>query len=136
MKKSLFFLVAGLFLFALIYGTYHYFRTTAEAVDVRPTFEGTAADWVDYLKQHPEVSHGAVIRIQDRIEGAGSRSLTFPGQVIATKDTADTAEWPSSGTATVQGRWNGVEVDAFFGDTLYRLNGCFLLEDGQSGELN
>ncbi|MCH1535044.1 MAG: hypothetical protein L7S65_08840 [Schleiferiaceae bacterium] len=134
MKKvliTLSFFVAG----ALSIGLYQYFRTPEKAMEQQPVFEGSADGFAGLLMDY-EWETGTVVQLSDTIQSAERKSITFPQGIIITRDTADKALWPNEGYITVQGIYQGLEVDEFFGETLIRINGAFLLKTAKSEDLN
>ena len=134
MKKALItfsFFVAG----AASIGLYQYFRTAEKAMEQKPTFEGSADGFAGILMDS-EWEIGTVIQLSDTIQSAERKSITFPNGIIVTKDTADISFWPKEGYITVKGVYQGIEVDEFFGETLIRVSGAFLLESSKSENLN
>lgn len=120
---------------AVFFALYQFFRTAPSADELRPQFTGSSADFAVEARAGA-FAPGTVVRVSGAVSFAESISLELDGGVIATKDSSDTQEWPDHGTLVVQGFYNGVEVDDFFGDTLVRLGGCFLLEATESEDLD
>ena len=134
MKKvliTLSFFVTG----AVSIGLYQYFRTPEKALEQQPVFEGSADVFAGLLMDY-EWEAGTVVQLSDTIQSAERKSITFPHGIIITRDTADKALWPDEGYITVQGIYQGLEVDEFFGETLIRINGAFLLKTAKSEDLN
>jgi hypothetical protein len=131
MKKKLLYTGTVVFLAAVFFGLYEFFRTPSKANQMKPIYEGSASEFVEFLQENP-LESGAVLRINDNIVSTESKSVTFPAGVIATRDTSDTNLWPEEGYISVQGIYNGIEIDDFFGDTIVRLSGCFLLDPAQA----
>jgi len=134
MKKALItfsFFVAG----AASIGLYQYFRTPEKAMEQKPTFEGSADGFAGILMDS-EWEIGTVIQLSDTIQSAERKSITFPNGIIVTKDTADISFWPKEGYITVKGVYQGIEVDEFFGETLIRVSGAFLLQPSKPENLN
>ena len=134
MKKALitlsFFVTAAVSL-----GLYQYFRTPEKAMQQKHAFEGSADGFAGILMDS-EWETGTVIQLSDTIQSAERKSITFPNGIIVTKDTSDTTLWPTTGYITVQGFYQGKEVDEFFGETLIRVSGAFLLEPSKSENLD
>jgi outer membrane protein assembly factor BamA len=134
MKKvliTLAFFITG----AVSIGLYQYFRTPEKAMEQKPVFEGSADGFAGILLDS-EWETGAVVQLSDTIQSAESKSITFPNGIIVTKDTSDHVVWPTEGYITVKGLYQGKEVDEFFGETLIRVSGAFLLEPTKSENLN
>ncbi|MDA0740424.1 MAG: hypothetical protein O2862_00740 [Bacteroidetes bacterium] len=134
MKKvliTLTFFVTG----AFSIGLYQYFRTPEKAMEQKPVFEGSADGFAGILMD-TEWETGTVVQLSDTIQSAESKSITFPNGIIVTKDTSDQGLWPTEGYITVKGLYQGKEVDEFFGETLIRVSGAFLLEPTKSENLN
>lgn len=134
MKKvliTLSFFVAG----ALSIGLYQYFRTPEKAMEQQPFFEGSADGFAGLLMDS-KWETGTVVQLSDTIQSAERKSITFPHGIIITRDTSDKALWPAEGYITVQGIYQGKEVDEFFGETLIRINGAFLLKTAKSENLD
>lgn len=134
MKKvliTLAFFVTG----AVSIGLYQYFRTPEKAIEQEPVFEGSADGFAGILMDS-EWETGAVVQLSDTIQSAERKSITFPNGIIVTKDTSDHGLWPTEGYITVKGLYQGKEVDEFFGETLIRVSGAFLLEPTKSENLN
>ena len=134
MKKALitlsFFVVGGVSI-----GLYQYYRTPEKAMEQQPVFKGSADGFAGILEDS-EWETGTVIQLSDTIQNAERKSITFPNGIIVTRDTADHSLWPTTGYITVQGFYQGQEVDEFFGETLIRVSGAFLLEPSKSENLN
>lgn len=134
MKK--YFLIATAVLVAAVsFGLYQYFRAPEKALDLSPSFTGTATELRLYLRSQPS-EPGTVLEVHDTIRSAESKSITLPGNVIVVKDTSDAQLWPSSGYVEIIGFYQGVEIDEFFGDTLTRIGGAFLLHPTNSEDLD
>lgn len=134
MKK--YFLIATAVLVAAVsFGLYQYFRAPEKAVDLTPAFLGSAAELTMFLESNP-AEPGIPVEIHDTIGSAESKSITLPGNVIVVKDTSDVQQWPSSGYVEIVGFYQGVEIDEFFGDTLTRIGGAFLLHPTNSEDLD
>ncbi len=134
MKKALItfsFFVAG----ASSIGLYQYFRTPEKAMEQEPVFEGSADGFAGILMDSIWET-GTVVQLSDTILSAERKSITFPHGIIVTKDTSDPSLWPTGGYITVKGLYQGKEVDEFFGETLIRVSGAFLLEPTKSENLN
>lgn len=134
MKKALItfsFFVAG----AASIGLYQYFRTPDKAMEMKPAYEGSADGFAGILMDF-EWETGTVIQLSDTIQSAELKSITFPNGIIVTKDTSDSSLWPTEGYITVKGIYQGKEVDEFFGETLIRVSGAFLLEPSKPENLN
>ncbi|MDC1028764.1 hypothetical protein OAQ90_02320 [Schleiferiaceae bacterium] len=134
MKKALitlsFFVTAAVSL-----GLYQYFRTPEKAMEQEPVFKGSADGFAGILMDF-EWETGTVIELSDTIQSAERKSITFPNGIIVTKDTSDHSLWPTEGYITVKGVYQGKEVDEFFGETLIRMSGAFLLEPSKPKNLN
>ena len=134
MKKALItlaFFITG----AVSIGLYQYFRTPEKAMEQKPVFEGSADGFAGILMDF-EWETGTVIQLSDTIQSAERKSITFPNGIIVTKDTSDSSLWPTEGYITVKGIYQGKEVDEFFGETLIRVSGAFLLEPSKPENLN
>ena len=134
MKKALItfsFFVAG----ASSIGLYQYLRTPEKAMEQEPVFEGSADGFAGILMNY-EWETGTVVQLSDTIQSAERKSITFPNGIIVTKDTSDSSLWPTEGYITVKGIYQGKEVDEFFGETLIRVSGAFLLEPSKPENLN
>ena len=134
MKKvliTLAFFITG----AVSIGLYQYFRTPDKAMEQQPVFKGSADGFAGILEDL-EWETGAVVQLSDTIKSAESKSISFSNGIIVTKDTSDPTAWPSTGYITVQGIYQGKEVDEFFGETLIRVSAAFLLEPSKSENLN
>ena len=134
MKKALItfsFFVAG----AASIGLYQYLRTPEKAMEQEPVFEGSADGFAGILMNY-EWETGTVVQLSDTIQSAERKSITFPNGIIVTKDTSDSSLWPTEGYITVKGIYQGKEVDEFFGETLIRVSGAFLLEPSKSENLD
>jgi len=134
MKKvliTLAFFITG----AVSIGLYQYFRTPEKAMEQKPVFEGSADGFAGILMDF-EWETGTVIQLSDTIQSAERKSITFPNGIIVTKDTSDSSLWPTEGYITVKGIYQGKEVDEFFGETLIRVSGAFLLEPSKPENLN
>lgn len=104
-------------------------------MEQKPVFEGSADEFAEILLDS-EWETGTVVQLSDTIQSTESKSITFPNGIIVTKDTSDHALWPTEGYITVKGLYQGKEVDEFFGETLIRVSGAFLLEPTKSENLN
>ncbi len=134
MKKvliTLSFFVAG----ALSIGLYQYFRSPEKAMEQQPVFEGSADGFAGLLMDY-EWEAGTVVQLSDTIQSAERKSITLPHGIIVTKDTSDQSLWPTKGYITLKGLYQGKEVDEFFGETLIRINGAFLLESSKPENLD
>lgn len=132
-SKTFLSVIAAAFVAAMGIAAYLYFKPVAKATDREPQFTGTATQFAALA---PEFPVGAPVRIQGSILSAESKSVELDGGLFASKDSTDLAQWPSSGAVEFIGYYNGIEIDDFLGDTLIRLNGCFLLESSQPQDLH
>ena len=116
-------------------GLYQYFRTPEKAMEQLSVFEGSADGFAGILMDY-EWETGTVVQLSDTIQSAERKSITFPNGIIVTKDTSDSSLWPTEGYITVKGVYQGKEVDEFFGETLIRVSGAFLLQPSKPENLN
>lgn len=132
MKKNTYITATVVLLAAVSFGLYQYFRTPAAAMDLPPAFNGNAESMASVAH---EFQIGDVVLLRDTIQSAESKSITLPNGVIVVRDSSDTQNWPSSGYIAVKGFYQGIEIDDFFGDTLMRVGGAFLLDLTDSEDL-
>lgn len=132
MKKNIFISATVVLLAAVSFGLYQYFRTPAAAIDLPPAFTGNAESMAN---EAAAFDIGDVVLVQDTIRSAESKSISLPNGVIVVRDSSDTQNWPTSGFVSVKGFYQGIEIDDFFGDTLIRVGGAFLLEPTDSENL-
>ena len=132
MKKNIYIIATVVLLAAVSFGLYQYFRTPAAAMDLPPVFTGTAESMAN---EAAAFDIGDVVLVQDTIRSAESKSIALPHGVIVVRDSSDMQTWPSSGYVSVKGFYQGIEIDDFFGDTLIRVGGAFLLEPSDSEDL-
>ena len=116
-------------------GLYQYFRTPEKAMEQQSVFEGSADGFAGILMDY-EWETGTVVQLSDTIQSAERKSITFPNGIIVTKDTSDSSLWPTEVYITVKGVYQGKEVDEFFGETLIRVSGAFLLQPSKPENLN
>ena len=133
MKKKIYLLATVVLVAAVSFGLYQYFRTPDAAVDLKPSYKGNAATFARTASTY-EV--GDVVELRDLIGSFESKSITLPGGVIVVRDSSDVQVWPSSGYIAIKGFYQGIEIDDFFGDTLIRVGGAFLLESTQPEHLD
>jgi len=134
MKKKIYFAATVVLVAAVSFGLYQYFRTPAAAIDLSPAYTGQADH--NFISNLEALEVGAVVELRDTIRSAESKSITLSNGVIVVRDSADAQQWPSSGFIAVKGFYQGVEIDDFFGDTLIRVGGAFLLESTQPEHLD
>jgi hypothetical protein len=132
MKKNIYIVATVVLLATVSFGLYQYFRTPAAAMDLPPVFTGTAESMAN---EAAAFDIGDVVLVQDTIRSAESKSIALPHGVIVVRDSSDMQTWPSSGYVSVKGFYQGIEIDDFFGDTLIRVGGAFLLEPSDSEDL-
>ena len=132
MKKNIYITATVVLLATVSFGLYQYFRTPAAAMDLPPVFTGTAESMAN---EAADFDIGDVVLVQDTIRSAESKSIALPHGVIVVRDSSDMQTWPSSGYVSVKGFYQGIEIDDFFGDTLIRVGGAFLLEPSDSEDL-
>ena len=133
MKKKIYHTVTVVLMAAVSFGLYQYFRTPATAIDLPPAFNGDAQSMASELDKF---HIGDVVLLQDTVVSAESKSISLPNSVIVVRDSSDTQTWPSSGYVSVKGFYQGIELDDFFGDTLIRVGGAYLLEPTNSEDLD
>ena len=134
MKKKIYVTATVVLVAAVSFGLYQYFRTPAAAIDLRPAYSGKADQ--NFISALQQLETGAVVELQDTIRSAESKSITLSNGVIVVRDSADLQTWPTSGYIAVKGFYQGIEIDDFFGDTLIRVGGAFLLEGTQPEHLD
>lgn len=133
MKKKIYITATVVLLATVSFGLYQYFRTPATAMDLSPAFTGNAQFMASEAAKFPI---GDVVVLKDTVVSAESKSISLPNGVIVVRASSDTQTWPSSGYVTVKGFYQGIEIDDFFGDTLIRVGGAFLLEPTNSEDLD
>jgi hypothetical protein len=134
MKKKIYLTATVVLVAAVSFGLYQYFRAPAAAIDLRPVYSGKADQ--NFISSLQQLETGAVVELQDTIRSAESKSITLSNGVIVVRDSADLQTWPTSGYIAVKGFYQGIEIDNFFGDTLIRVGGAFLLEGTQPEHLD
>ena len=127
MKKNFLFIAITLFLIAALVGTYQYFRSPTKAIDQDSVFTGSSMDFAMQV-QSGRIYANDVVQLEGEIVAHEEHSLELIGGVLISRDDTEPQEWPKSGSHSFKAIFNGVEVDDFFGDTLYRFNGGFLLD--------
>ena len=132
MKNNIYIVATVVLLATVSCGLYQYFRTPAAAMDLHPVFTGTAESMAN---EAAAFDIGDVVLVQDTIRSAESKSIALPHGVIVVRDSSDMQTWPSSGYVSVKGFYQGIEIDDFFGDTLIRVGGAFLLVPTDSENL-
>lgn len=133
MKKKIYITATVVLLATVSFGLYQYFRTPAAAMDLAPAFTGNAQSM---SREAAKFQIRDVVVLQDTVVSAESKSISLPNGVIVVRDSSDTQTWPSSGYVSVKGFYQGIEIDDFFGDTLIRIGGAFLLESTNSEDLD
>lgn len=133
MKKKIYITATVVLLATVSFGLYQYFRTLAVAMDLSPAFTGNAQSMA---REAAKFQIRDVVVLQDTVVSAESKSISLPNGVIVVRDSSDTQTWPSSGYVSVKGFYQGIEIDDFFGDTLIRVGGAFLLESTNSEDLD
>ena len=133
MKKKIFIAVSVVLLAALVYGLMEFFRTPTKACDLNSEYEGEAKAFVDNIHSYKTQ---AVVKLMDTIVSAESKSITLPMNTIVVKDSSEMKEWPKEGYVVIQGFYQGIEIDEFFGDTLIRIGGACLLNSDDSEDLD
>lgn len=133
MKKKIYITATVVLVATVSFGLYQYFRTPAAAMDLAPTFTGNAQSMA---REAAKFQIRDVVVLQDTVVSAESKSISLPNGVIVVRDSSDTQTWPSSGYVSVKGFYQGIEIDDFFGDTLIRVGGAFLLESTNSEDLD
>lgn len=133
MKKKIYITATVVLLATVSFGLYQYFRTPAAAMDLAPVFTGNAQSMA---REAAKFQIRDVVVLQDTVVSAESKSISLPNGVIVVRDSSDTQTWPSSGYVSVKGFYQGIEIDDFFGDTLIRVGGAFLLESTNSEDLD
>jgi len=127
MKKNFIFIAIALFLIASLVGTYQYFRSPTKAIEQDSVFTGASMDFARQF-QTGMIHANDIIQLEGEIIAREQYSLELIGGVLISRDDTETQKWPKSGSHSFIAIFNGVEVDDFFGDTLYRFNGGFLLD--------
>ncbi|MDE0987271.1 MAG: hypothetical protein OSA02_07085 [Schleiferiaceae bacterium] len=127
MKKNFLFIAIALFLIASLVGTYQYFRSPTKAIEQNSVFTGASMDFAQQY-QTGMIHANDIIQLEGEIIAHEEHSLELIGGVLILRDDTETQQWPKSGSHSFKAIFNGVEVDDFFGDTLYRFNGGFLLD--------
>ena len=133
MKKKIYITATVVLLATVSFGLYQYFRTPAAAMDLSPAFTGNSQSMA---REAAKFQIRDVVVLQDTVVSAESKSISLPNGVIVVRDSSDTQTWPSSGYVSVKGFYQGIEIDDFFGDTLIRVGGAFLLESTNSEDLD
>ncbi|MEY2962947.1 MAG: hypothetical protein RL754_208 [Bacteroidota bacterium] len=131
MKRNSILIAAVVLLTAVVFGLYSYFEKVEKASDVDPEVVCTTTEIKELLAANA-LAVGDVVRITGEIRLSESSSVGLDHGVIVSRDTTDAAAWPEEGKATFQGYYSGVEIDDFFGDTLYRVSAAFLLVPTES----
>lgn len=108
-------------------GTYQYFRSPTKAIEQNSVSTGASMDFAQ-LYQTGMIHANDIIQLEGEIIAHEQYSLELIGDVLILRDDTETQQWPKSGSHSFKAIFNGVEVDDFFGDTLYRFNGGFLLD--------
>ena len=132
MRKKIYITATVVLVAAVSFALYQYFRTPVTAIDLPPTFTGNGQS---IASGSTKFQIGDVVLLQDTIVSAESKSISLPNGVIVVRDSSDLQTWPSSGYVSVKGFYQGIEIDDFFGDTLIRVGGAFLLEPTNSENL-
>ena len=133
MKKKIYITATVVLLATVSFGLYQYYRTVAAAMDLSPAFTGNGQSMA---REAAKFQIRDVVVLQDTVVSAESKSISLPNGVIVVRDSSDTQTWPSSGYVSVKGFYQGIEIDDFFGDTLIRVGGAFLLESTNSEDLD
>ena len=121
---------------AAFFGFYQYFRTPESALEATPEVIVTSAEFGQALRAGT-IKTGDFVQLSGEVIAAESSSLELRGGVLITRAQAQqNTPWPESGMHSFKCKFNGVEVDEFFGDTLYRLNDGFLLDAANSEDLD
>lgn len=135
--KKIFSIGAAVLGTAVFLGMYQYFRAPKSARDTKPALATQSIHFKDEIaagKARP----GDIIQLTGQVVASESNSIELRGGILITRsaDEAATTTWPEEGTQTFIAKFNGIEVDEFFGDTLYRLNDGFLLHSADSKDLD
>lgn len=134
MKKKLLLVGSIAIVAAVLYGLSEYFRTNEKAIDQKADVQISALS-LGAAVGEGRIEVGDIVEVQGSIVSAEERSAELMGGVLITKDETDMEQWPSQGDHRFKALFNGVEIDDFFGDTLYRFSGGFLLEPLESEDL-
>jgi len=132
--KKIFSIGAAVLGAAVFFGLYQYFRTPESALDARAELVIDSKDFGSSLIT--DLDPGAIVQLTGQVIASESSSLELEGGVLITKSADQKQTWPEKGTYSFKAKFNGVEVDEFFGDTLYRFNDGFLLLSSNSEDLN
>jgi len=127
MKKNLVFIAIALILTGALVGSYQYFRAPTKAVNEDPVFTGSSMNFARQF-QTGMVRANDVVQLEGEVIASEQSSLELVGGILISRDDTESQKWPKSGAHSFKAIFNGVEVDDFFGDTLYRFNGGFLLD--------
>ena len=127
MKKNFLFIAITAVLIVASVGTYQYFRSPPKAIDLDSVFTGSS---IDFSRQFQSglIHTNDVVQLEGEIIAHEEHSLELIGGLLISRDDIESQKWPKSGSHSFKAIFNGVEVDDFFGDTLYRFNGGFLLD--------
>lgn len=134
MKKKVLLIGSLVIVAGVLYGLSEFFRTNEKAIDQKADVQISALSLGGAVGEG-RIAVGDVVEVQGTIISAEERSAELMGGVLITKDETDMESWPNQGDHRFKALFNGVEVDDFFGDTLYRFSGGFLLEPLESEDL-